>query len=112
VQRIDGVRNAFLIDDHENFRVQGDKILMRNAISFTVRQRQRERVKSITQPLSDLLDYQDCNLPPGGGESRLHAQIVFAPFPLKLSGSTHCHSVERGDVCWKAGNYGITWGCD
>ena len=36
VKRIDGVGNAFLINDHDNFGMKGDEILMRHAILLAV----------------------------------------------------------------------------
>ena len=74
VKWIDGVGNPFLINDHDNLGMEGDEILMGHAIFLTVRQFQRERVKSIVKPFSDLLDYHLCNLPPGGYESRLQTE--------------------------------------
>jgi hypothetical protein len=79
VRRIDGVGNAFLINDDDNFGMEGDEILMRHAILLAIRQFQCERMKSIVKPFSDLLDYHVSNLSPGECESTPHGGIIFRP---------------------------------
>lgn len=62
MQRADGVGDSFLVNHHDRLGMNSDKILMRHADPLAARQLQRERMKAILQPASDLLDDHAGNL--------------------------------------------------
>ena len=72
----DGAGDSLLIYDHNSFWVNSDKVLVRHAYLFATRQFQRERMKAILQPASDLLDNHAGNLPPRTNESMLQRVAV------------------------------------
>ena len=62
VNRIDGVRNSLLIYDHNDFGMERDEIFVRHAEFLAVPQLQRERMKTILQAASDLLNNHGGNV--------------------------------------------------
>ena len=62
MQRADGVRNALLVNDHDELGMDGDVVPMRHADFFAARQFERERMKTVLQPAFDLLNNHGRNL--------------------------------------------------
>jgi len=49
--------NSFVIDDHDNLRVQRNKIPLRNLHLPAIRQAEAEWAKAIAQSVADLLEH-------------------------------------------------------
>ena len=57
VKGIDGVGNTFLVNDHDNLRMQSNEIPVRHPQPSSVGQLEGERVEPVFEPASDL--FQD-----------------------------------------------------
>ena len=75
VKRADGVGDSLLVNDHDRFGMDGNKILMRHTDFLAAGQLQSERMKTVLQPASDLFDNHARNLAPPKIESILQLQI-------------------------------------
>ena len=64
MQRIDGVRNSLLVNDHDDFGMERNKILMRHTELLAIGQLQSEGLEPIVQPVSNLFDEHAAKLPP------------------------------------------------
>ena len=71
VKWTDGVRDAFFSYDHNCLGMNSDEILMRHSNLFSTRQFQGERMKTVLQPTSDLLDTHGDDLASGFIEAML-----------------------------------------
>ncbi len=78
MQRIDGVRNSLLVNDHNNFGMERDKILMRHPEFPPIGQLQSEGLKTVMQPVSNLFDKHAAKLPSAQGRINLFHALFHA----------------------------------